>query len=111
MNKLVWNGPAVLAKVMDACEGGIKDTIEEASKQAAAETWVGKTGRASKSVLQHPRPIERRGHRVVGLWGSRLWRYLFIESGTIHMAGGHFLTRAADAHYPDLADKIRRRYG
>lgn len=105
---LVWNGPAVLRNVLRAAEGGISDTMEAASEQAAAETWV-LSGVAAESVRDHPRPVQTRGARTIGLWGSRLWRYLFIESGTVHMAGGHFLSRAADAHYPSLADRIRRR--
>ena len=108
MSRLDWRGKQVLARVLIAAEGGIKETMEEASEQAASETWV-RSGVAAESVRDHPRPVQTRGRRTVGLWGSRLWRYIFIESGTIHMAGGHFLTRAADAHYPDLADKIRRR--
>ena len=108
MNKLQWNGSHVLARVTQAAEGGIKDTMEVASEQAASETWV-RSGVAAESVRDHPRPVQTRGTRTVGLWGSRLWRYIFIESGTVHMSGGHFLTRAADAHYPTLADRIRRR--
>lgn len=107
-SKLVWQGRAVLAHVITAAERGIADTMEDASDMAAAETPV-RTGRAAASVRQHPRPIQTRGARTIGLWGSRLWRYIFIESGTVHMAGGHYLMRAADAHYPGLADKIRRR--
>ncbi len=110
MNSLFWNGPAVLSRVMGACEGAVKETIDASSEQASAETWR-RTGRLAGSVRSHPRPVQRRGLRVVGLWGSRNYRYYFIELGTVHMAGGHFLTRAADANYPDLAGRIRRRYG
>ena len=108
MSRLTWQGKQVLARVMTAAEGGIRETMEEASEQAASETWV-RSGVAAQSVRDHPRPVQHRHFRTIGLWGSRLWRYIFIESGTVHMAGGHFLTRAADAHYPDLAGKIRKR--
>lgn len=107
-NQLTWRGRSVLANVLRAAEGGIRETTEAASEQAAAETWVG-SGKAAESVRDHPRPVETRGRRTIGLWGSRLFRYIFIESGTVHMAGGHFLARAADAHYPSLAARIRKR--
>ena len=107
-NQLRFRRREVLASVVRAAEGGIRETMEAASEQAAAETWT-RSGKAAESVRDHPRPVETRGARTIGLWGSRLFRYIFIESGTIHMAGGHFLTRAADTHYPSLADRIRKR--
>lgn len=103
-----WRGREVVASVLRAAEGGIRETMEVASEAAAAETWV-RSGVAAESVRDHPRPVETRGRRTIGLWGSRLWRYIFIESGTIHMPGGHFLTRAADATYPSLPERIRKR--
>lgn len=109
--RLVWRGPQVAARVRAAAARGIEDTMESASDQAAAETWRA-TGQAAEAVAEHPRPIASQGPRTVGRWGADPrhpagWRYLFIEKGVRGRPGGHFLVRAADAHYGGLVRRIR----
>lgn len=111
---LTWRGPQVIAAVKAAARQAITETMESASDQAAADTWR-RTGQAAEAVTEHPRPVRVSGSRVIGRWGADPdhpagWRYIFIEKGVRGRAGGHFLRRAADAHYvPGLVNRIRGR--
>ena len=115
MSDFEWYGEQVVNRILNAAEGAMRDTMEAGSKKAAGEIpesgfryrsiqW----GTARQTVLRHPRPLRREGLVITGYWGSNLWRFLFIEKGTIHMTGQHFLTRAADAEYPNLLPRMRR---
>lgn len=112
--RLIWKGAQVSAHVRAAAHGAIRETMEAASDQAAAETRR-RTGAAAEAVAQHPRPVQDQGSRVVGRWGADPdhpagWRYLFIEKGARGRAGDHTLQRAADANYrPGLIQRLRRR--
>lgn len=112
--RLLWRGPQVAARVRAAARAAIAETIDAASREAAAETWR-RTGQAAESVAEHPRPVTDEGSRVVGRWGADPrhragWRYVFIEKGVRGRPGGHFLGRAADAQYsPGLVRRLRSR--
>lgn len=108
---LTWYGPRISQLVRDAASEAIAETMEIAAERAAgtvrAEDY--ETGAAERSVREHPRPVRTEGSRVIGTWGSRLWRFIFIEVGTVKLAGNHHLRRAADGEYPRLAARIRGR--
>jgi len=110
---LIWRGAQLSARIRAASHAAIRETMEAASEQAAADTWH-RTGKAAESVSEHPRPVEDAGSRVVGRWGADPkhragWRYIFIEKGVEGRAGGHFLVRAGDREYPRLLGRIRSR--
>jgi len=66
------------------------------------------TGIAQGSVRFNP--AQQEGSKFVGTWGSfKVDYYIFLEIGARGRSGGHMLRQGADAAYPGLAKRIKRR--
>ena len=108
---LIWNGDAVKRKVIAAAQGGIDETMARCVVEAKKDYYEGHGLRFA--VLQGSvkmQPAEVRGDRVVGQWGSFDVNYArHVEQGTGRMTGQGQLQGAADAEYPQLAERIRAR--
>lgn len=114
---LRWNGELIKRRVREASVDAVRETTASAAREAAAG-WPRDTGESAEHIrAQEP---ELRGARVVGRWGGELLspegktassrrRILFVEIGVRGREGHHGLRRAADAHYPGLARRIRSR--
>jgi len=109
---LVWNGPAVLARVAEAARVSIDETLQAADADASASHWwQNRTGNLESDIVTEDAKIV--GPIVSGRFGTthggkgvRSGFYgLFLEYRT------PFLRPAADRNFPKLAAKIRARLG
>ena len=95
--------------VLESARDGIDETMGAAAAEAQPNTpYV--TGNLRRSIRPHE-PAQIKGNRVEGEWGSHDVDYaLPVEVGTATREGRHMLTNAADKEYPQLPDRIARRY-
>lgn len=129
---LIWNGPALTAKMRQAQKLGVNATMAECVRHAKANhTWDNQTGILEGSIKIAEFARED-GAGVAGTWGSTDVRYALIhELGgvivpvraqalkfrlpdgsfrivkSVTIPARPFLRPAADAVYPKLAGNIR----
>lgn len=106
--RIDWKGRQVSDAMERATMQGIDETMANAVTLAKTMTPV-RTG-----VLQGSErfePSKRVGGVIRGFWGSFDVRYaIWVEIGTFRMRGRYMFRRAADAEYPHLAERIRKRF-
>ena len=132
---LTWNGPVISEKMRAAAKLGINATMAACVQQAkSSHEWRNQTGVLEGSIKIAEFATEQ-GTAVTGTWGSTDAAYALIHElggvivpvrakalaipqadGSVRMVKSvtiparPYLRPAADAHYPGLADKIRRAF-
>jgi phage gpG-like protein len=132
---LTWNGPALTAKMRAAAKLGINATMAACVREAkTSHAWQNQTGVLEGSIKVADFAREK-GATVTGTWGSTDAAYALIHElggvivpvrakalaipqpdGSVRLVKSvtiparPYLRPAADAHYPDLAAKIRKAF-
>lgn len=104
-----WHGD----KIADGMRRAAVDAVDETAREAAEDAAGARSGRAAQVEAE---PAQVSGDRVTARWGvfgdephgDPFWE-LFVEVGTAYQPGDNAKRRAADRHYPRLADRIRSR--
>jgi hypothetical protein len=104
---LKWRGDEVKAKVAQAAQAAVSQTVEDAAATAAG-AWPRLTGESAESIGVTS-AAQRNGSRVSARWGSPLLKVLLNEVGVRGRPGLHLLRRSGDATYGHLAGRIRGR--
>lgn len=108
----------LIAKVERAAADAIDETTGAAAEMATRiHPWVSRTGNLERQTIHEP--ARREGSRITGRFGFAYaggepgkrdaFYGLFQEVGTSRQAARPALRPAADAEFPHLADRIRRR--
>ena len=107
--KLDWRGKLTRKQVVRSVEQGMNMNLAKAVQQAKSFTPV-RTGILQGSIRMEPAK-EVSPNLIVGYFGSWDVNYaIFVEKGTVYMAGHHMLQRAADICFPKLKDDIRKAF-
>lgn len=101
-----WKGAQVVRRVQAAAVAGVNETLGECVSEAKANHpgWVNRTTNAEGSI----RVVQfaaLAGAQIVGRWGSEGVAYMVY----LEYLHGSALRSAADALYPTLATRIKRR--
>ena len=105
---LIWFGNRIKDKWLEAARQAIDETMADCVNTAKPLTPV-RTGTLQGS--ERFEPAEVKGDEVVGEWGSFDVNYaIYVETGSRGRFGRYMLRQAADQHYPELKENIRRRY-
>lgn len=100
-----WRGDEVKRNVNRAAAKAVDETMGKCVVRAKQKVRV-KTATLQGSIRFDPAVVYSRGVR--GTWGSFDVNYaLWQEIGTSRMSAQPYLRPAADAEYPQLADRIR----
>lgn len=107
VHRLTWNASLVREEVRQATLKAVQDTID-----AAAATAASQRNGSIANITARKAKLARDG--IEGEWGlfppprgGDAFYELFHEAGTSKMRGDHAKRRAADEHYPKLAERIR----
>lgn len=112
MSKLEWRGAEVLARVRRETANAINDVTEDAAREArVAHWWKHRTFNLMRQTTNER--AKRRGPLIIGRFGAT---YYGGQKGKRSGFYGYFLELrepwlrpAADATFPTLRERIRRR--
>lgn len=104
---LEWNGDRVYAEIIDAAKGATVETVDDAVRLGQELTPV-RTGAERQSLSRENDGLDVTwGYHVKDEQGRD--RGIWTEIGANGRPGVRALRRSADATYPTLSARIRRR--
>lgn len=109
--RLDWNGDQLVERVRHAAAAAVNETVDEADQVASgSHVWLNRTGQLEEEIVtEHADPADPNPTARFGTTRRRGFFGLFHEEGTTHEFARPFLRPAADATFPTLAARIRRR--
>lgn len=97
-----WNGPKVVANVVNAAKEAIDETTAAAAEEAkSSHGYQTRSGVLEEETISEP--AEVKGHRITGRFGTTQRRGFY---GLFKEYEEPFLRPAADREFPELAGRI-----